>query len=65
MVGKPLTLLHYSSPALTLHTTRAPELLSFIDIFRHQHELDEDFAQIDVAKSTAPGQPRYARRLIA
>ena len=55
MVGKPLTLLHYYSPALMLHTIHAPELLSFVDLFHHQHELGEDSAQIDVAKSTASG----------
>ncbi len=31
----------------------APELLSFVDLFHHQHELGEDSAQIDGAKLTA------------
>ena len=55
MVGRPLTLLHYYSPALMLHTMHAPELLSFADLFHHQPELGEDSAQIDVSKLTASG----------
>jgi hypothetical protein len=36
-----------------LYTMLAPELLSFVDLFHHQHELGEDSAQIDGAKLTA------------
>ena len=56
MVGKPLTLLHYYSPAMMLHTMHAPELLSFVDLFHYQHELGGDSAQIDVAKLTESGR---------
>ena len=65
MVGQPPNLLHYYSPTPMLHTTHASELLSFVDLFHHQHELGEDSAQIDVAQHTASEQPRYARRLFA
>ena len=53
MVSKHLTLLHYYSPALMLHTIHAPELLSFAYLFRHKRELGKDSAQIYVANSTA------------
>ena len=55
MVGKSLTRLYYYLPALMLLTTHTPELLSFVDLFHHQHELGGDSVQIDVATSTAPG----------
>ena len=38
-----------------LHTMHAPKLLSFVDLFHHQHELGGDSAQIYVAKHTASG----------
>ena len=50
MVGRSLTLLQYYSQTLMLHTMHAPELLSFVDLFHHQHELDNYSAQTDVAK---------------
>ena len=50
MVGRYLTLLHYYSLALMLHTIHAPELLSFVGLFHHQHELGGDSAQIYVAQ---------------
>ena len=37
MVGGPLTIMHYYSPALMLHTMHAPELLSFVGLFHQQH----------------------------
>ena len=55
MVGRPLTLLHYCSPAMMLHTMHAPELLPFVDLFHHQHEIGESPAHINVAKLTASG----------
>ena len=55
MVDRPLTLLHYYSPALMLHTMHAPELLSFVGLFQHQHELSGDSVQIEVAKLAASG----------
>jgi hypothetical protein len=47
-----------------LYTMHAPELLSFVDLFHHQHELGEDSAQ-PMGPNYRIGQPRYARRLSA
>ena len=33
---------------MMLHTMHAPELLSFVDLFHHQHEAGEDSAHNDV-----------------
>ena len=49
--------MHYYSLALMLHTIHAPELLSFVDLFHHQHELGEDPAQINVTIHTASDSP--------
>ena len=54
MDGRHLTLLHYHSLPLMLHTMHALEVLSFVDLFHPQHETGDDSAQND-GETTSQG----------